>query len=185
MTTSINPFESPALHRSESSGEPTCGFSLRQWITDGIAGVMVGGTYGSLGGVFVLATRWIAFETWMPSARMLEQSAMLLISGALGGTLIGMAGGTLVSLGLSFVFRTFRLEKTITCYWTTITRAAVVGSLAGFGGGWLLTAGVGDDAMSMVWYPLGAVIGGMIGALAGRQWIRLAIGEEVSPFHRL
>jgi hypothetical protein len=177
-----NPYQSPAAIEAESATALSTSLSLRRLLSDLVVGMLVGATYGSLGGACVSALRVLIFGTPATVLLRVEQSAMAAVFGAFVGALVGLVIGGALAFVLGLVFRYLRLEKSAGFYWGAVTIGAVAGSLAGFGGGFVMAGRGFADPTAMVWYPIGAVIGGMIGAMAGRQWIRIAAGKRVSPF---
>ena len=176
-----NPYQSPAPVDTPSSPAATS-LSLRRMVTDLLAGMLVGATYGSAGGACVSGLRMALFGNPASLYARVEQTVMAAVFGAFLGAMIGLLVGAAIALFLGFVFRLLRMENSVTFYWGAVTISAVAGSLAGFGGGFMMAQRGIMDPIAMVWYPIGAVIGGMIGAMAGRQWIRIVAGHHVSPF---
>jgi hypothetical protein len=180
MTT--NPYQSPAAIDVEAEPELPTSLSVRRLISDTAAGMLVGATYGSLGGGCISALRVLVFGLPVSAYMRVEQTVMASVFGAFLGALFGALVGAVIGLVMGLLFRLLRLENSVGFYWGGVTMGAVSGSLAGFGGGYLMAQLAFSDPSAMVWYPIGAVVGGMIGAMAGRQWIRIAAGNHVSPF---
>ncbi len=63
--------------------------------------------------------------------------------------------------------------------WAAISAGSLLASLLGVAGGMLLSrmgGSAGVDPASLIWCPLGGVLGGMLGALSGRKWVHM-VGE--------
>jgi hypothetical protein len=180
-----NPFQSPPpidAPPAAAATATTTTFSVRRLFADLVAGMLVGTTYGSAGGACVSGLRAALFGNTTTVYVRVEQTVMAAVFGAFVGAIIGLTIGAVLALLLGVVFRLLRMENSVTFYWGGVTISAVAGSLAGFGGGFMMAQRAFSDPLAMVWYPIGAVIGGMIGAMAGRQWIRIVAGQHVSPF---
>ena len=142
----------------------------------------VGTTFGSLGtAIFGGLVAGMSQGLAGPWSR-LEQ----LVFFAIAGAVIGVVGGIVVGGSLGFLLGTLfhwsRMRQSLLIYWAGITTGALAGSLAGFGGGMLLGHQL-TGADQLIWSPLGALLGGIFGALAGRKWVAIVAGKEVTPFN--
>lgn len=176
-----NPYESPACIQSSSRLEAAT-LSVRRLLADGVAGALVGATYASLGVALLTTARMALIMPDSPFSHV-EQLLFAFVAGAfLGASLGTMLGGFLGGL-LGGTFRWLRLAGSLPFFWTAVLSASLVGALIGLGGGYLLavprTAASGNP-MALIGCPLGAVLGGMLGALAGRKWVQIVGGPAMA-----